>query len=100
LQRGRVKTRQEKFREICIKPHVLGDLTQASASFKTVRGMVHVPKTGLRNVAVTESGRSVWKAGAFVTGTPGLYTASEDSEYITFDVGSGSYSFELTGQRD
>ena len=26
-----------------------------------------------------------------------VYSAGEDSEYITFDVGSGSYFFELTG---
>jgi len=64
------------------------------------QGTVHAPKTGLRNMAVTAGGRSVWKAGAFVTGTPGLYAASEDIDYITFDVGSGSYSFELTGQPD
>ena len=39
------------------------------------------------------------QAGAFVTGTPGLYAASEDSEYVTFDVGSGSYTFQISGKK-
>jgi len=110
------------FREICIKPHVLGDLKQASASFKTVRGMVRsswekkhdslrlevalpvnsqgavrVPKMGLRNVAVTEGGHLIWKAGAFVKGVPGIYAGKEDGEYVTLRVGSGRYVFDLTG---
>ena len=111
------------FREICIKPHVLGDLKYASASLKTVRGMVRsswerkgdslrlevslpadsrgrvcVPKMGLHNVAITEGGQSVWKAGAFVKGVPGISAGREDSEYVTFNAGSGCYAFELVGE--
>ena len=115
------------FRETCIKPHVLGDLKFARASLKTVRGMVRsswerkgaaaprslrlevslpansrgtvcVPKMGFQNVAVTEGGQSVWRAGAFVDGVDGIYAGTEDNEYVTFGVGSGCYVFELAGQ--
>ncbi len=85
---------------IVIKPHVLGDLKYASASIKTVRGIVssswkrtedsltlevaipvnstakvNVPKIGLQNVTVTESGRIVYKAGRFIKGVAGIITA-------------------------
>jgi alpha-L-rhamnosidase len=74
---------------IVIKPHVLGDLTHASASIRTVRGKissswkkngdaltleatlpvnsrteVSVPTMELGNVAITESGKVVWKDGS------------------------------------
>ena len=110
------------FCEIHIEPHVLGDLEHASASIKTVRGMVSsswvrdgqsitlevtlpvnsrakvsVPKMGHREVTITESGEVVWHAGAFVGGVAGIVGGSESRDYVTLDAGSGSYSFELSG---
>jgi alpha-L-rhamnosidase len=112
------------FRQIEIKPHVPGDLTYASGSIKTVRGMVSsnwkrtedslilqvaipvnsqakvsVPKIGLRNVTVTESGKALWKNGKFIRGAFGITNGTETDEYVTFDVGSGSYRFRLKGQK-
>jgi alpha-L-rhamnosidase len=111
------------FREINIKPYPLGDLTHASASVRTVRGMissswiktdetfdleveipvnskakVSVPKLGNRNVTVSESATPVWDENAFVEGNPGVTGGSEDEAYVTFDVGSGSYRFQLSAE--
>lgn len=111
------------FREICIKPHILGDLRNASASIKTVRGMVSsswkregnsltlkviipvnscakvsVPKMDLKGIAITESGKLVWKKGKFVKAVPGITAGREAGDYVTFDVGSGYYFFRLVGQ--
>jgi alpha-L-rhamnosidase len=112
------------FRQIEIKPHVLGDLTYASGSIKTVRGMVSsnwkraddslilevcipvnseakvsVPKIGLRNIEITESDKTIWKNGKFIQGTFGITNGTKTAEYVTFDVGSGSYRFWLKGQK-
>ena len=111
-------------RQIEIKPHVPGDLTQASGSIKTVRGRqstnwkrtddslilevtipvnsvakVSIPKIGLRNVTVTESGKAVWKNGRFIKGAYGITNGTETAEYVIFDVGSGSYRFRLKGEK-
>jgi alpha-L-rhamnosidase len=113
---------QPGFRQIHIRPHVLGDLEYARASIKTVRGVVSsawerngnsltlevalpvnsrarvsVPKIGLKDVAVTENGKSVYRAGRFVKGVAGISSAEESEDYVTFDVGSGAYIFKLVG---
>jgi alpha-L-rhamnosidase len=101
-----------------IKPHALGDLTGAEASIKTVRGVissswkrtkdsfvleveipvnstakVSVPSIGLKNAVVTEGGAVVWKDGAYVKGVAGIDAGIQETEYYTFDVGSGRYKF-------
>jgi len=111
------------FRRIEIRPHVLGDLTFARASVRTVRGLiasgwkkdghsltldvtipagsqakVSVPTMGLDSVAVAEGGKPVFRDRAYVTGVAGIIGASQSTDYVTFDVGSGAYSFLLTGQ--
>ena len=108
---------------IRIKPHVLGDLTYANASIKTVRGVissswkrtkdsfvleieipvgstakVSVPTLALKEVAVTEGGKAIWKNDLYINGVMGIAGASRDNDWITFDVGSGSYRFELKGK--
>ncbi len=113
------------FQRIRIRPCIVGDLTSASGSMRTVRGMVSsrwrkgknsvtlevaipvgsaaevsVPKAGLRDVAVEETGKMVWKDGAFVAGVAGLKGASESEGYVTFQTGSGTYSFKLTGKAE
>lgn len=110
------------FEEIRIKPHVLGDLTYAKASIRTVRGWVKsawlkkdnsitlkvtipvnsdaevsVPKIGLKNIAVTESGKTIYKNGRFIKGVSGITAATETDDYVTLETGSGSYSFNLQG---
>ena len=110
------------YREIRIRPRVVGDLSGASASIRTVRGnvatewkrkgdslglkatvpvnaraKVGVPKAGMRDVTVEENGKVVWKNGVYVGGVDGVVSGIEDAEYVTFDVGSGSYRFVLRG---
>jgi len=109
------------WRKIEIKPHVLGDLTSASASIKTVRGMVSsswkktddslilevsipvnsqakvsIPKMGLKDVIIFEHGKVIWKDGSYIGGVMGITDSNEDADYVTFDVGSGFYSFKLS----
>ena len=108
------------YRQITIQPRILGDLKSASASIKTVRGMVSsswkrsgsslsldvavpvnseakvgVPKMGLQDVVVEEGGKVVWKNGSYVAGTAGITGGSESADYVTFDTGSGTYRFHL-----
>ncbi len=108
------------FKEIEIKPHVLGDLTSASASVKTVRGMVSsswektdhsltlevsipvnsqakvsIPKIGLEDVTIFEGGRTIWKDGSYIGDVVGVTDGNENADYVTFEVGSGSYSFKV-----
>ena len=107
------------FREVHIQPYLLGDLQHARASIRTVRGIVSsswrwtaggvkldvtipanslakvsVPKVGPGGATVTEGGGIVWENGRLVRGVAGISGGSESDEYVTFEVGSGSYSFE------
>ena len=104
------------FRDIEIKPHLVGDLDHVSANIKTVRGTVssqwriadgvftqevgipvnstahvNVSLFGTANVTIKENGRIVWDRGAYVPGAEGVTGANPNGQYITFDVGSGSY---------
>ena len=85
------------FRQIEIRPYVVGDLTHAQASVHTVRGVIRsgwkkdgngltldvtipagarakvsVPAIGLKNAMITEGGTVVWKDGAYVKGVAGI----------------------------
>ncbi|MBA7501245.1 MAG: Bacterial alpha-L-rhamnosidase [Clostridia bacterium] len=108
------------FGRTIIKPYVVGDLNYVSASIRTMRGMissswkksdhslalniilpvntqakVSVPKMNLGDVTIKESGKTVWENSSYIEGIAGITGASEDDEYVIFNVGSGSYSFEL-----
>ncbi|MCY4413338.1 MAG: family 78 glycoside hydrolase catalytic domain [Caldilineaceae bacterium] len=110
------------FRDIHIEPHLLGDLEHAGATMRTVHGelsshwqrtdqsislevtipvnsraRVSLPTLGLSNISVSESGNAVWQDNAYVEGRDGLTSASPRAGYIDVNVGSGRYSFELTG---
>jgi len=112
------------FRRVRIQPHPLGDLTGAAAAIRTVRGRiavawqrdrssltmkvtipvnskatVSVPKAGLANVLVKESGNIVWRKRSFVGGVAGITAGEETDDYVNFEVGSGEYTFCLTGQK-
>jgi alpha-L-rhamnosidase len=111
------------FKQIIIRPCIVGDLTYAKASLKTVRGViavdwkvadrlldmkvtlptnskgkVSVPKMQFKNVTITESGNTLWKDGLYVGKVLGISGGSETEDYVTFDVGSGNYLFQLSGQ--
>jgi len=108
--------------QIRIEPHVLGDLTHAAASIRTIRGVVSsgwrrdgdrlvvdvaipanataevaLPDLGRRSPVVSEGGRVIWLADAFVAGGDGIVTGRREADRITFSIGSGRYRFELVG---
>lgn len=110
------------FRQICIKPYVPDEMGHASASIRTVRGIVSsgwkkgensiilevtipvnsaaevsVPKIGLENITIEEGSEIIWKDGSYVSGVAGITGGNESADYIKFCVGSGSYSLKLSG---
>ena len=112
------------FREITIRPRLQAGLTSASATIRTIRGLacvswergentlslnatipanatagISIPKAGLREVSAEESGHVVWEKGSFVSGTPGIEAATNEDDYVTFEVGSGTYAFTLKGEK-
>jgi alpha-L-rhamnosidase len=103
-----------------IKPHILGDLTFASASVNTLRGVVSsnwtkhydslilevsipvnssakvsVPKRGWQQVGIKEGDTIIWNNGPLPLATPGITGGLETEEYVTFNAGSGEYRFEV-----
>ena len=111
------------YRAIAFRPQLAARLDHASASIKTVRGLaaidwqrdgdslsmcvtvphnssgaVSVPTLGLGdNIVITEGDREVWANGAYIEGADGIQGATDEKDCVTFDVGSGSYSFTLIG---
>lgn len=107
-----------------IKPYVLGNLEFASASVQTVRGLVaanwtkghdalalqvtvpvnsqahiSVPTLGLQNVVITEGGVVIWEHDRPGQRGAALQGGRAEQAYVTFEVGSGNYSFEVRGTR-
>ena len=110
------------FRRMVIKPCVVGDLTYVRASTHTVRGLVavewkrgdaaldmsvtipvnsraelNVPKIGLQNVSIKEGSTTIWEDGTYSGGVAGINGGTQTPDYVTFDVGSGSYELQLAG---
>ncbi len=54
------------------------------------RALVAVPVAGSARPVIREGDRVVWRGGALLPGAAGIGAASADSDYVTFDVGSGS----------
>lgn len=109
------------FKKIIIKPHIVGDLKHASASIKTVRGLISsswsisdgklqleisipvnstgavwLPVKGLPNPTIRESGTVLWRDGRYHPGLEGIKGARREGDYIIIEVGSGGYHFEAT----
>jgi alpha-L-rhamnosidase len=111
------------YQHIRITPQVVEDLTWASASVDTIRGTVssswtHSPELitlevaipvnsdaqvvlptepQMTDVVIREGDRVVWEKGHYVSGDPGLTGATREGTNIIFQLGSGTYSFRLTG---
>jgi alpha-L-rhamnosidase len=111
------------YRHLRIAPQVVEDLRGVSGSVETVRGRVSstwahsngeftldvtipvssdakivIPKDiDMTDVTIREADRVVWEKGHYVPGAPGISGATAGREEFTFDVGSGRYSFKLTG---
>ena len=108
------------YRAIEVRPRVTDRLEWAKASIDTVRGhvavewrrtgdgltmkvtippnataTVSIPTLGLEAAKVTEGGSAVWQDGAFVAGVAGITGGRQDENFVTLDVGSGSYEFTV-----
>jgi alpha-L-rhamnosidase len=106
-----------------IRPHILGDLQFVSVSLQTVRGLVSsrwtkdhnslefhvtvpvnsqaivsVPKIGLEHVVIKEDGTVIWKDGTPGQNVAGISGGNEEQDFVTFDVGSGTYCFEVQSE--
>ena len=113
------------YRHIQIQPHMVEDLKWASASVETLRGtvacawsrqrrtitmdvqipvnsdaVIGIPKVEeMTEVVVREGGQVVWEKGQFVPGCAGVTGARQSQDgRIHLEVGSGRYSFVLTGR--
>jgi len=110
------------FEKIIIKPHVVGDLTHASASLKTIRGLivskwwrednsltlevtipvnsrgeVYIPLIALKNPVIKEGEKVIWKDDKFVQEIPEITFIKKEENHIIFNIGSGSYVFRVVG---
>jgi alpha-L-rhamnosidase len=110
------------FEEVLIAPQMVRDLTHASGSTMTVRGEVAcswsrtertvrvevtvpmgseaeivIPKLGIRNIAVTEGGRTVWAGNKFHPGIDGITDGADKDGAIRIKTGGGRYIFLLEG---
>ena len=56
-------------------------------------GAVSVPKSYGASTVCSESGVSIWANGAFVPGVPGVLSALDDGDFVTFSVTSGAFIF-------
>ncbi len=119
-----VDPEQPGYRHIRIEPQVTRDLTSVSATVSTVRGKVtsswthdpgiitlqvdvpvnsaasvSIPKEDeMTDITVQEGDHTIWQAGHFVPGTPGITAGRFEGNRAIFEVGSGHYLFRLTGE--
>ncbi|NND07229.1 MAG: family 78 glycoside hydrolase catalytic domain [Saprospiraceae bacterium] len=109
------------YQEFRIKPYPLKDLTFAKASVHTVRGEIRsswniedstftidvvipanseaflsIPKSGKKDVVISENDMNVWANNKFHDGVEGVLEGLDEGEYIMLKVGSGRYSFKLS----
>jgi alpha-L-rhamnosidase len=107
-----------------IRPRVGGDLTYAEGTVPTVKGTItarwdklagntgltltatvpanttakiQIPKQTYTNIIIKEGGVTIWNNGSYTGGVAGISYDGEETGYVRFNVGSGSYSFGLTG---
>ncbi|MBI4165416.1 MAG: family 78 glycoside hydrolase catalytic domain, partial [Acidobacteria bacterium] len=115
------------YRRVFIKPQPVGDLRSVRASQRTVRGTISaawvrgrgvqgessldlkvsippgteadisIPKFGLMNLVIMESGTTVWRANAYVPGVSGLTGGIDAPDAVILHAGSGSYNFAMNG---
>ena len=111
------------FRQLVIKPHPVADLSAVSARVATVNGTiaarwtrsadtlllevtvpvncsgrVAVPAAAVTRPLIREGTAVVWQGARYHPGVPGITAAQSDGDYVTFEVGSGQYQFEVSPQ--
>jgi alpha-L-rhamnosidase len=109
------------WRRIRIKPHILGDLTHATATVRTIRGDVHVswekseaslnlrigiPANTLADIhiplsdkmgTIKEGETTIWSDGKAAEAVSGITPVGEEEEYVHLIAGSGFYEFDISG---
>jgi alpha-L-rhamnosidase len=111
------------WQRINIKPYVLGELNFVSGSVNTFKGLVSskwtkhydslefevmipvntsatvsVPKRGWEQVIISEGESTIWQDSAPAQTVAGISGGQEQESWVTFEVGSGSYRFEIRKQ--
>ncbi len=109
------------WKKVRIKPHILGDLTDATATLQTVRGEIYVswekksdllrlllsiptnvmadlfiPASG-ETSTIEEGGAIVWAEGKGAGQVNGITPIEAVEDYVHMRVGSGYYEFEVYG---
>ena len=110
------------FEKIRIAPQMVRDLRHAAGSVQTQRGTlssswsrgegkvrleavvpvgsaaeVVLPRFNLKGVTIKESGQTIWDTRGFQSGASGVLKVEEKQNNFIIQIGSGRYSFELTG---
>lgn len=111
------------FEKILIQPQTVRDLMHASGSTMTVRGEVAcawsrtertirvevtipggseaevvIPKLNIRNIKVSEGGKTIWGSDKFIVGAAGVTGAVDKDNAIRIKTGGGRYVFVLEGE--
>ncbi|MFN8007361.1 MAG: family 78 glycoside hydrolase catalytic domain [Terriglobia bacterium] len=111
------------YQTIRIEPQVVRDLSYASASTETMKGLVAsnwkrstvektltlevqipvnseaeivIPKLDLQKFMIREDGKLLWRDGQYVSGLSGVSGAKEMPNSFVVGVGSGHYIFQLS----
>lgn len=110
------------YKKIHIKPYIPDDMEWAEASVETVRGTVSsrweksgnglklnitipsntsgkisIPKLDWSDIQISEDGETVWSEGKIVENDALIFNGREVGGFITLDLKSGSYEFEVSG---
>jgi hypothetical protein len=56
---------------------------------------VSVPKRGWEQVTITEGDTVIWQNGAPTKTVSGISGGQDQDSWVTFEVGSGKYCFEV-----
>ena len=111
------------YKKLVIKPQMVRDLTHASGSINTINGEVgcawsrgdrqvkleavipvgseaeiYIPVFKLRNLKLSEGGTVVFADNQLKTSLPGIKSIEQKGGNLIIRVGSGRYSFKLTGE--
>ena len=111
------------YKKLVIKPQMVRDLTHASGSLSTINGevgcawskgdrhvkleavipvgseaLIYIPVFKLRNLQLTEGGTVVFADNQLKTSLPGIKSIEAKGGNLIIQVGSGRYSFKLTGE--
>ena len=49
----------------------------------------------MENFMIEESGKIIWENHVYSGGIPGILCGAEESDCVSFEVGSGTYYFKL-----